>query len=60
MVDMVTVSYRKRHCQISDIIKTPEFVSSVDKIPRKSMRSLARELQVDKTTIRCVVHEDFR
>ena len=60
--DVATVSHRKRHCRRSDI-RTPEFVSSVqaaiDEDPGKSMRALARELQVDDATIRRVVHEDL-
>ena len=47
--DVATVSHRKRHCRRSDIIRTPEFVSSVqaaiDEDPGKSKRALARELQ---------------
>ena len=62
--DVTTVSHRKRHCRRSDIIRTPEFVSSVqaaiDEDPGKSMRALVRELQVDDATIRRVVLEDLR
>lgn len=62
--DVATVSHRKRHCRRTDIIRTPEFINSVqaaiNEEPGKSIRALDRELQVEETTIRRVVHEDFR
>lgn len=58
--DVACVSYKKRYCQRHEIIKTPEFISRVDKNTKKSMRALARELQVEDATNRCVIHEDLR
>ena len=61
--DVAAVAERKRHCQRSDCIRTPEFVNSVqaaiDENPGKLMRALTNELEVDKSTIRHVAQEDL-
>lgn len=44
-------SYRKRHCHPYDVIKKPILVIRVDEISRKSMRILAKKLQVVEVTI---------
>ncbi|UYV79133.1 hypothetical protein LAZ67_17001207, partial [Cordylochernes scorpioides] len=61
--DVTEVFQRKRHCRRSDSIRTPDSIShvqaSIDEDPGKSMRALARELQVDEVIIRRVVHENL-
>lgn len=58
------VAKRKKHSQRSDTIRTPEFIPNVQNIidenPRRSMRSIAKELQVSEWTIRAVVHQNIR
>lgn len=59
---MATVSQRKRHCRCSDTIRTAEFTIRVQAIvsddpdPGKSLRTHARDVEVDEVTIRGVVH----
>ena len=58
------VAKRKKHQQRSDSIRTPEFVQRVqniiDESPQKSMRSIAKDLNVSEATIRRTCHEDLR
>ena len=58
------VAKRKKHCQRSDTTRTPEFIRHVQNIidedPRKTIRSIAKDLQVSEGTIRNVVHKDIR
>lgn len=58
--DVATVFHRKRHYWRSVLMKTPEFVNRADEGPRKLMKDFAKELQVDETSIRRVVHEYLR
>lgn len=62
--DVANVSYRKRHCLHLDIMRRPEFLSSVqvaiDEDSGKSFSALNRELHVDGATIGCVIYEDLR
>ena len=55
---------RRPHRRRSDSLRTSEFIEQVqnmvDEDPGRSMRSLARELQVDEKTVRNCVHEDIR
>ena len=62
--DELATSKRKQHCQRSDSLRTPEFVirrvhGMIDENPGKSMRHLAKDLQVSEGTIRNVVHQDL-
>ena len=61
--DEVSVQ-RKTHKRRRDSIRTPEFVeelqNAIDEDPGKSMRCLARELNVCEGTVRKCVHEDIR
>ena len=61
--DELATSKRKQHCQRSDSLRTPEFVRRVhgmiDENLGKSMRHLAKDLQVSEGTIRNVVHQDL-
>lgn len=54
---------RKIHSKRSDMIRKDDFIKDVqqtiDANPRKSMRSLAKQLQVSEGTIRNVVHENI-
>lgn len=50
--DLASPSYRKRQCRLYEFVWTLDFVIRVDENPRKSMRTLAKELQADETTIR--------
>ena len=58
------VAKRKKHSQCSDTVRTPEFIRNVQNIidenPGRSIRSIAKELQVSEWTIRTVVHQDIR
>lgn len=58
--DVATLSYRKRLYQQYVIIKTPKFVICIDENPKKSMRAVASELQVEEAAIRCVIYDDLR
>lgn len=55
---------RKTHKRRRDAIRTPEFIEQlqnmIDEDPSKSIRALARELNVDEKTVRNCVHEDIR
>ncbi|KPU74657.1 uncharacterized protein Dana_GF26712 [Drosophila ananassae] len=55
---------RKKHEQRSDCVKTPKFIEqvqdTVDLDPSKSMRAVARDLNVSEGLIRKIVHEDLR
>ncbi|UYV70338.1 TRAF4 [Cordylochernes scorpioides] len=61
--NVAEVSQRKRHCRHPDSIRKPDLKSrvlaAIDEDPGKSMRALARELQVNEATIQRVVHEDL-
>lgn len=62
--DVASVMRRKEHSQQSDFVRMPDFVQQLQAIvsddPGKSMRSIAKEPQVTKSTIRLAVHEDLR
>ncbi|XP_014784953.1 tRNA (guanine-N(7)-)-methyltransferase isoform X1 [Octopus bimaculoides] len=57
------VSKRKKHSKRSDAIRTPQFIQRVQHIvsdnPEKSLRAVAKELEVSEWTVRTVVHEDI-
>lgn len=61
--DVLSVAKRKKHSKRSDVVRTAEFIQQVQDIiindPRKSMRAIAKQLNVAETTIRRVVHEDI-
>jgi len=62
--DVETVAKRKRHEERSDTIRNTQFVQQVQEIvdesPSKSMRAIARDLNVSEGLIRRVVHENLR
>ncbi|UYV63451.1 FKBPL [Cordylochernes scorpioides] len=61
--DVAEVSQSKRHCRRSDSFRTPDFISRVpaviDEDAGKSMRALARALQVDEATILRLVQNEL-
>jgi hypothetical protein len=61
--DELATIMRKQHCQCSDSLRTPKFVrrahGMIDENPGKSMRNLAKDLQVSEGTIRNVLHQDL-
>ncbi|EFN76011.1 hypothetical protein EAI_12717, partial [Harpegnathos saltator] len=54
----------KKHEERSDTTRNTQFVQQVEEIvdesPPKSMRAIARDLNVSESLIRRVVHEDLR
>ncbi|XP_025161974.1 uncharacterized protein LOC112590242 [Harpegnathos saltator] len=62
--DVETVAKRKKHEERSDTTKNTQFVQQVQEIvdesPSKSMRAIARDLNVSESLIRRVVYEDLR
>ena len=62
--DLSLVAKRKKHSKRSDIKRTEEFVQNVMDIikedPSKSMRAIAKQLNVAESTVRRVVNEDIR
>jgi len=62
--DVETVAKRKRHEERSDTTRNTQFVQQVqevvDESPSKSMRAIARDLNVSEGLIRRVVHENLR
>ncbi|XP_025161066.1 uncharacterized protein LOC112589993 [Harpegnathos saltator] len=62
--DVETVAKRKKHEERSDTTRNTQFVQQVQEIvdesSSKSMRAIARDLNVSESLIRRVVHEDLR
>ena len=62
--DSSFVSERKKHSRRSDTVRSCEFVEELEEIidadPTKSMREIARKINVSESTIRRAVHDDLR
>ena len=62
--DVPSVAKRKRHSRRSDAVRDDDFIARVKNIvdddPSKSIRAIARELQVHHKTVWRCIHEDFR
>lgn len=62
--DAQSVAKRKKHSRRSDSIRDHDFITKVEKIvdddPSKSIRAIARELQVHHKTVWRCIHEDLR
>jgi len=61
--DVETIAKRKRHEERSDTTRNTQFVQQVQEIvdesPSKSMRAIARDLNVSEGLIRRVIHENL-
>ena len=62
--DVQSVAKRKKHSRRSDAIRDDDFIAKVQNIvgddPSKSIRAIARELQVHHKTVWRCIHEDLR
>ena len=62
--DSSFVSEKKKHSRRSDTVRSSEFVEVLQEIidpdPSKSMREIARKINVSESTNRRTVHEDIR
>jgi DDE superfamily endonuclease len=62
--DVQIVAERKKHSQRFDTIRKDDFVRKVDDIitvnRSKSIRAIAREINVSESTVRRVVHDDIK